>query len=82
LPEAPEYRPSPVRIASSALKRIQAISSATNAGSVSCAVSPATTYSSTCSIWRGSVSSRSCTPSPLPASSSNRISSAESELPS
>ena len=36
LPDAAAYRPSPVRTASDALKRIQAFSSATKAGSLIC----------------------------------------------
>jgi hypothetical protein len=81
-PVVPEKRPSPVRSASPAPKRIQVFSSATNAGSPICAVFPATTYSSTCSMAARSVNSITRTPLSVPARSSSRSSSFEIGLPS
>ena len=67
LPEAPANRPSPVRSASLALNRIHALSSTTKAGLFICTVLAATMYSSTLSMAGRAVSSRTLTPSPVPA---------------
>jgi len=62
-PVVRENNPSPVRMASSSLKRIQDLSSATKARSCICAVFASMTCSRICSIFRLSVkSSSSSTP--------------------